>query len=101
MGAALTYARSYALFTLVGIAGEDDLDAPDLNGALEGPPPLASNSDDPRPAYSARIRRESPRVHDYLPGSAQARQTGRSRVTGQTGQSEDTHSPDECARVVV
>src|SRR5260370_4628590 len=32
MGAALTYARRYALFTLVGIAGEDDLDAPDLPG---------------------------------------------------------------------
>jgi ERF superfamily protein len=32
MGAALTYARRYALFTLVGIAGEDDLDAPDLGG---------------------------------------------------------------------
>src|SRR5271157_5133474 len=31
MGAALTYARRYALFTLVGITGEDDLDAPDLN----------------------------------------------------------------------
>jgi hypothetical protein len=31
LGAALTYARRYALFTLVGIAGEDDLDAPDLN----------------------------------------------------------------------
>src|SRR6516225_463202 len=30
MGAALTYARRYALFTLVGIAGEDDLDALDL-----------------------------------------------------------------------
>jgi ERF superfamily len=30
MGAALTYARRYGLFTLVGIAGEDDLDAPDL-----------------------------------------------------------------------
>jgi hypothetical protein len=30
MGAALTYARRYALFTLVGIAGEDDLDATDL-----------------------------------------------------------------------
>ena len=30
MGAALAYARRYALFTLVGIAGEDDLDAPDL-----------------------------------------------------------------------
>jgi hypothetical protein len=30
MGAALTYARRYALFALVGIAGEDDLDAPHL-----------------------------------------------------------------------
>jgi hypothetical protein len=30
MGVALTYARRYALFTLVGIAGEDDVDAPDL-----------------------------------------------------------------------
>jgi hypothetical protein len=30
IGAALTYARRYALFTLVGVAGEDDLDAPDL-----------------------------------------------------------------------
>src|SRR2546428_11395292 len=36
MGAALTYARRYALFTLVGIAGEDDLDAPDLDA---GPRP--------------------------------------------------------------
>jgi hypothetical protein len=43
MGAAHTYARRYALFALVGIAGEDDLDAPDLN--VTGPseaekPPL-------------------------------------------------------------
>jgi len=37
MGAALTYARRYALFTLVGIAGEDDLDAPDL---CDGPASL-------------------------------------------------------------
>src|SRR4051794_13603767 len=36
MGAALTYARRYALFTLVGIAGEDDLDASDINGGLDG-----------------------------------------------------------------
>src|ERR1700719_2253379 len=40
MGAALTYARRYALFTLVGIAGEDDLDAPDLCA----PPPAMSPS---------------------------------------------------------
>ena len=43
MGAALTYARRYALFTLVGIAGEDDLDAPDLQTpttqAVEPPRP--------------------------------------------------------------
>src|SRR6201982_2560890 len=37
MGAALTYARRYALFTLVGIAGEDDLDAPDLQGSAATP----------------------------------------------------------------
>src|SRR6266566_3030134 len=43
MGAALTYARRYALFTLVGIAGEDDLDAPDL---CDGPPSLSSSPDE-------------------------------------------------------
>src|SRR5712671_1963740 len=37
MGAALTYARRYALFTLVGIAGEDDLDAPDLGQGVPSP----------------------------------------------------------------
>jgi ERF superfamily len=31
MGAAVTYARRYALFALVGTAGEDDLDAPDVS----------------------------------------------------------------------
>src|SRR6185312_12517096 len=49
LGAALTYARRYALFTLVGIAGEDDLDAPDLltpQSHDAGPqrPKLPSNS---------------------------------------------------------
>ena len=44
MGAALTYARRYGLFTLVGIAGEDDLDAPDL-----GTDPTPS-AEPPRPA---------------------------------------------------
>jgi ERF superfamily len=42
MGAALTYARRYALFTLVGIAGDDDLDAPDL---LDDPPPAIAAAD--------------------------------------------------------
>src|SRR6476620_3349123 len=44
MGAALTYARRYALFTLVGIAGQADLDAPDLRvapAAVDGTSPSA------------------------------------------------------------
>ena len=34
MGAALAYAQRYALFTLVGIAGEEDVDAPDLQSPI-------------------------------------------------------------------
>jgi ERF superfamily len=45
MGAALTYARRYALFTLVGIAGEDDLDAPDLGAGLAAAAELPGSSD--------------------------------------------------------
>jgi ERF superfamily protein len=88
MGAALTYARRYALFTLVGIAGEDDIDAPDLctesnalsstapqrtlhpgNGNPPGQPQgprdggrRGSTKDEPRvvldPAQSAKLRDE-------------------------------------------
>jgi hypothetical protein len=43
LGAALTYARRYALFTLVGIAGEDDVDAPDLPAAGLSPEPQTSS----------------------------------------------------------
>src|ERR1700681_712034 len=46
MGAALTYARRYALFTLVGIAGEDDLDAPDLNSVVHAQPLSTGSSGD-------------------------------------------------------
>jgi hypothetical protein len=43
MGTALTYARRYALFALVGIAGEDDLDAPDIaNEPAPSPGPAAA-----------------------------------------------------------
>ena len=44
MGAALTYARRYALFTLVGIAGEDDLDAPELPSQVKRPAPVLMQS---------------------------------------------------------
>jgi ERF superfamily len=50
MGAALTYARRYALFTLVGIAGENDIDAPDL----KAPMPPASAAAKPAPNSPGR-----------------------------------------------
>ena len=56
MGAALTYARRYALFTLVGIAGEDDLDAPDLCG----PAPDRSPSVNDRTAKPSDNQRRLP-----------------------------------------
>src|SRR6516225_9062346 len=43
-GRGLTYARRYSLFTLVGIAGEDDLDAPDLMEPDPEPGKLRFNS---------------------------------------------------------
>src|ERR1700680_4521376 len=57
MGAALTYARRYALFTLVGIAGEDDLDAPDL---LADPAPTL---DDTNPSVPTSGKRPNGSIH--------------------------------------
>ncbi len=51
MGAALTYARRYALFTLVGIAGEDDIDAPDLKAPMVG----GSGAEKPAPTNQGRL----------------------------------------------
>ena len=59
MGAALTYARRYALFTLVGIAGEDDLDAPDLAGAPE-PEPAKVDSARPRERHRSPLNVRTP-----------------------------------------
>ena len=56
MGAALTYARRYALFALVGIAGEDDLDAPD--SVIEPSPTNQENSEAQRkPPSKGRLNR--------------------------------------------
>jgi ERF superfamily len=76
LGAALTYARRYAVFTLVGIAGEDDLDAPNLpvaggdqtshaagrgNGASVAPA---------APAMAKRVSRSPNPVHDAAQSQA-------------------------------
>ena len=75
MGAALTYAHRYTLFTLVGIAGEDDVDAPDLvtpgqqasgpekpkgNGSLNGGQSHASPGAVGRSAATVRSRSVQP-----------------------------------------
>jgi hypothetical protein len=66
MGAALTYARRYALFTLVGIAGEDDLDAPDLcappppAGAVGKAGTTAAERVDPAPVGGHRLPPRTP-----------------------------------------
>jgi ERF superfamily len=71
MGTALTYARRYALFALVGITGEDDLDAPDLGAGANSAGEL------PRPSDYA----------DGQPASAQRKQGGDGKVPGSSARS--------------
>jgi hypothetical protein len=60
MGAALTYARRYALFTMVGIAGEDDLDAPDVTNdqprAEKGADARLGSGGEPEPVRAGQAR---------------------------------------------
>src|SRR3984893_14376636 len=80
MGAALTYPRRYALFTLVGIAGEDDLDAPDLCI----PPPTAPVRGDVSPGAA----------REGNPGGL----TGESRVPGRTQGNRQARGPARAVR---
>lgn len=63
MGAALTYARRYALFTLVGIAGEDDLDAPDLNAPNDPQPRSEQTAGRDRRHNGERRHKAPPRLY--------------------------------------
>jgi hypothetical protein len=69
MGAALTYARRYALFTMVGIAGEDDIDAPDLNAPIPSAPTAA---------------KPTPNRHGQLNGGQSIASRGGSKVLSNT-----------------
>ena len=64
MGAALSYARRYALFALVGIAGEDDLDAPDLlvdpSPALRDAPDLSLSGPNGRKPPNGSVHKPRP-----------------------------------------
>jgi hypothetical protein len=83
MGAALTYARRYALFTLVGIAGEDDLDAPDLCDAPRSPTPSADER-------SLKPQDRQPRVQLRKPANGQRRH-------GMHGERPSTLEPEQSA----
>jgi ERF superfamily len=84
MGAALTYARRYALFTLVGIAGEDDLDAPDLCAGPNAPsstaperawqPDDANASSQPQRPANGRERGNTKIQSRVIPDPAQSAQ---------------------------
>jgi hypothetical protein len=75
LGAALTYARRYALFTLVGIAGEDDLDAPDLSAAGLS---LEAHKTPPRPVQGA-AGSDQPAI-ELKPGRPAQASNGRARA---------------------
>jgi ERF superfamily protein len=95
MGAALTYARRYALFTLVGIAGEDDIDAPDLCA----PPPAsgsASGGGEVRSAATVADRRGSVEPVGDLQLPPRGRGNGRDRGAVKPG-SAPMLSPAESA----
>jgi ERF superfamily len=103
MGAALTYARRYALFTLVGIAGEDDLDAPDLqsgdrpsaiqNGPLRAGEPTDNNSPPqsagPDSRQSGRARSKRPRPPTLSPDASD---NLRRRLVSEIEQLEETEA---------
>jgi hypothetical protein len=78
LGAALTYARRYALFTLVGIAGEDDLDAPDLTAA--GPSPEAQKNPQNAQQVPSRLERPTTQIVSGRPLQPSDRRVRAERV---------------------
>jgi hypothetical protein len=90
MGAALTYARRYALFTLVGIAGEDDLDAPDLCAS----PPAAAASGAMGPTPAREFKRAGPAGRPQLPPHRHGNDRGRQSAKPASA---PVLSPDESA----
>ena len=86
LGAALTYARRYALFTLVGIAGDDDLDAPDLP-IVDGSSISQNGRSEARPA---RWRLVFAGCRPAFPGPGEADPLGRPGPQALSGDASDT-----------
>jgi ERF superfamily protein len=84
IGAALTYARRYGLFTLVGIAGEDDVDAPDLVA------PTAPAAKAEKPAGNRNAHLNGGQAH-------QSQHFSQGRAKGVTNLAKPTLAPDASA----
>jgi len=99
MGAALTYARRYALFTMVGIAGEDDLDAPPDagNDAEAGPKAcVTSRGGNPTPATApARPSQLRPKNGTIPPVPEKLSAEESAAIRAQLVQEIETHPEDE------
>jgi hypothetical protein len=89
LGAALTYARRYALFTLVGIAGEDDLDAADLSPAVV---PAASQNHPQRPNQGS-----GGSLHHPSPSQAASQPVQNSERPGHAGRAKPANLSPEAS----
>src|SRR3954449_13396512 len=96
MGAALTYARRYALFALVGIAGEDDLDGPGLAQRTDDPSPTPGANGD----GSGWSRHAAPST-TALPATPPSEGSSqKARVKPARLSLKHDHSAAECARLL-
>ena len=92
MGAALTYARRYSLFTMVGIAGEDDLDAPpDVTADLAAGRKAADTAPSSNPSLTPALGPTEPAPNRKLDHPAGA---GKTLCRGVRRHQGGTHSGD-------
>jgi hypothetical protein len=98
MGAALTYARRYALFTLVGIAGEDDMDAPDICAPVPASEPLASGFQRPPQSQANGSMRGASKMAATPILSADESAAERDRLLGEIGSLPSPDSATSWAR---
>jgi hypothetical protein len=89
LGAALTYARRYALFTLVGIAGEDDLDASDLAPAVVPRPSVPQVASRPVQRSQSGARPDKPRPPQLPPDASEKL---REQLISELGQLKDSEA---------
>ena len=112
LGAALTYARRHSLFALVGIAGDDDRDAPDLagstlGGSLEKDVAVSRLADRMTPTEEGMARRATSataaqprRENETIRAAVFRRRAGKSSSTPSRPLLSPTDSASQCDRLL-